>query len=63
MIKDILEEGRDQLDFTEFLDLMTARVSNKDTKEDLRKVFNLFDDEKSGYISLKTLKRVMRDLG
>ena len=44
MIKDILEEGRDQLDFTEFLDLMTARVSNKDTKEDLRKVFNLFDD-------------------
>ena len=42
---------------------MTARVSNKDTKEDLRKVFNLFDDEKSGYISLKTLKRVMRDLG
>ena len=63
MIKDILEEGRDQLDFTEFLDLMTARVSNKDTKEDLRKVFNLFDDEKSGFISLKTLKRVMRDLG
>lgn len=63
MIKDVLEEGRDQMDFNEFLDLMTARVSNKDTREDLKKVFNLFDDEKSGYISIKNLKRVIRDLG
>lgn len=60
MIKDILDEGRDQLDFNEFLDLMTARVSNKDTREDLKKVFNLFDDEKSGFISIKTLKKVVR---
>ena len=44
MIKDIVDEGRDQLDLTEFLELMTARVSTKDTKEDLRKVFNLFDE-------------------
>lgn len=63
MIKDVLEEGRDQMDFNEFLDLMTARVSNKDTREDLKKVFNLFDDEKSGYITIKNLKRVIRDLG
>lgn len=51
------------MEFTEFLDLMTARVSNKDTREDLRKVFTLFDDEKSGFISIKTLKRVVKDLG
>ena len=45
MVRDIVEEeGRDQLDFTEFLELMTARVSTKDTKEDLKKVFNLFDE-------------------
>ncbi len=42
---------------------MTARVSNKDTREDLKKVFHLFDDEKTGYISMKNLKRVIRDLG
>lgn len=63
MIQDLLSEGRDQVDFNEFLDLMTARVSNKDTREDLKKVFNLFDEEKSGYISMSTLKRVIRDLG
>jgi centrin-1 len=44
MIADLLDEDRDQLDFNEFLDLMTARVSSKDTKEDLKKVFHLFDD-------------------
>ena len=44
MISDLLQEDRDQLDFNEFLDLMTQRVSSKDTREDLKKVFSLFDD-------------------
>lgn len=63
MIQDLLADGRDQVDFNEFLDLMTARVSNKDTREDLRKVFNLFDEEKSGYITINILKKVIRELG
>jgi centrin-1 len=63
MISDLVEEGRGQIDFNDFLELMTARVSNKDTREDLKKVFNLFDDEKSGYISIKSLKKVIKDLG
>ena len=63
MIQDLLADGRDQVDFNEFLDLMTARVSNKDTREDLRKVFNLFDEEKSGYITINNLKKVIRELG
>ena len=37
------------IDFAEFLDLMTARISDKDSKEDIEKVFKLFDDEKTGY--------------
>jgi Ca2+-binding EF-hand superfamily protein len=32
MISDIVDEGTNQIDFNTFLDLMTARVSNKDTK-------------------------------
>ena len=37
--------------------------SDKDSKEDIGKVFNLFDDDKSGKISLRNLKRVARELG
>lgn len=42
---------------------MTARVSDRDTKESIRKLFNLFDDEKSGFISMKNLRKVVKELG
>lgn len=29
----------------------------------MKKIFNLFDEEKCGFISLKTLKKVIKDLG
>lgn len=32
MINDIVEEGTAELDFDQFLDLMTARISNKDSR-------------------------------
>ena len=43
MINDLVEEGTDDLEFADFLDLMTARISNKDSREDMKKVFMLFD--------------------
>ncbi len=42
---------------------MTAKMSDNDSKEDIRKVFKLFDEEGNGYIDLKDLKRVCRELG
>lgn len=48
MISDLDADGSGQIDFNEFLDLMTARISDKDSKEDIEKVFKLFDDEKTG---------------
>ena len=63
MIRDAVDDGIANMDFDQFLDLMTQRVSQRDNREDLRKIFNLFDEEKSGFISLKTLQRVIKDLG
>jgi Ca2+-binding EF-hand superfamily protein len=37
--------------------------SDKDTKEDIQKVFNLFDDDQTGKVSLRNLKRVAKELG
>ena len=42
---------------------MTARISDKDSKDDIEKVFKLFDDEKNGFISIKNLRRVAKELG
>eukprot|EP00940_MAST-03C_sp_MAST-3C-sp2_P000336 g336.t1 len=63
MIGDIDTDGSGSIDFEEFLDMMTAKMSDKDSKADIQKVFNLFDDDKTGKITLKNLKRVAKELG
>lgn len=63
MIGDIDKDGSGEIDFDEFLDLMTARMSDKDSKEDIQKVFTLFDDDKTGFITLQNMKRVASELG
>lgn len=40
-----------------------AVQSDKDTKEDIQKVFNLFDDDQTGHITLRNLRRVAKELG
>jgi Ca2+-binding EF-hand superfamily protein len=34
----------------------------KDTRESMRRVFALFDDEKTGFISIKNLRRVVKEI-
>ena len=63
MIQDIDKDGDGDVNFDEFLDMMTSRLAGSDTKEDIQKIFELFDDDKTGYISLQNLKRVAIELG
>ena len=62
MIGDIDKDNDGSIDFEEFLDMMTAKMSDKDTREDIQKVFNLFDDDQTGRITLRNLKRVAKEL-
>lgn len=66
MIADLDRDGTGEIDFDEFLDIFSLRMGGAgggDSKEEIQKIFNLFDDEKKGYISLQNLKRVARCLG
>merc|ERR1711906_23196 len=63
MISDLDKNKSGAIDFEEFLDMMTARMSDKDTREDIGKVFRLFDDDTSGSITIRNLRRVARELG
>ena len=63
MISDLDKNKSGTIDFEEFLDMMTARMSDKDTREDIAKVFRLFDDDNTGTITLRNLRRVARELG
>ncbi|ROL41094.1 Centrin-1 [Anabarilius grahami] len=63
MIADIDKEGSGVINFNDFLSMMTQKMSEKDSKEEILKAFRLFDDDCTGKISFKNLKRVAKELG
>ena len=63
MISDIDKDGSGTIDFSEFLEMMTAKMSEKDSREEILKAFRLFDDDETGKISFRNLKRVAKELG
>ncbi|KAH6565869.1 hypothetical protein BASA60_009728 [Batrachochytrium salamandrivorans] len=53
MMMDIDKSGSGMIDFNEFLELMTAKMADKDSREEILKAFKLFDDDETGKISFK----------
>jgi len=63
MVADIDKDGSGTIDFEEFLAMMTVKMSERDSREEIMKAFRLFDDDETGKISFKNLKRVAKELG
>merc|ERR1712039_1078804 len=61
-IADLDSDGT-AIGFDDFLDAITQKLGDKETRDGIYKIFNLFDDDKSGTITLKNLKRVSKELG
>jgi len=63
MIAELDKDGSGMVDFPEFLEMMTTKMGERDSKEEILKAFRLFDDDETGKISFKNLKRVAKELG
>jgi centrin-1 len=70
MIAELDKDGSGQIEFHEFFEMMTTRPSDNESREEVHKVFITFDPQKtgknhhySGFISLKDLRKVAKDLG
>ena len=51
------------INFDHFLDSITAKLGNKETKDGIARIFDLFDDDSSGTINVHNLRRVAKELG
>lgn len=47
----------------EFIHLASAKMGERDTREEIMKVFDLFDEDHTGKITFRNLKRVVQELG
>merc|ERR1711904_329926 len=63
MVADLDADGSGEIEFGEFLDVMTAKISDKNTKEEIDRIFKLFDKDRNGTLEADDLSRVCKELG
>ena len=56
------KEGQVTIDFNDFLDIMTTKMSERDSEQELSKAFILFGQSKD-HITFEDLKTIARELG
>ncbi|KAF8405026.1 hypothetical protein HHK36_009922 [Tetracentron sinense] len=63
MIADVDKDGSGAIDFDEFVHMMTPKIGERDTKEELMKAFHILDQDKNGKISVMDIRSIAKDLG
>lgn len=69
-IKEMLEsrnklnkDGNNTLTYEEFKAMMEEKMATRNEREEIAKAFKLFDDDETGVVSLRNLRRVAKELG
>lgn len=63
MLSDIDKAPTEQITYEEFVSLTAHKMPDRDSKEEIMKVFKLFDEDDSGFITFRNLKRICQELG
>merc|ERR1711937_1047470 len=61
LIHSVDDDGDGEMDWDDFLRMMEVKILNKDPKDDLLKAFRLFDDDGTGFVTFKNIKRVAKE--
>eukprot|EP01050_Picozoa_sp_SAG11_P007855 SAG11_NODE_666_length_7841_cov_24.388272_9_plen_153_part_00 len=62
IIVEVDREGTGTIEFPEFLSIMTEKISSRDPDEEIAKAFHLFDEDQTGVITLKNMRRIAKEL-
>ncbi|KAK8871001.1 hypothetical protein M9Y10_008914 [Tritrichomonas musculus] len=63
MIREVDADGKDKIDFLEFLALMSRQMRQSDIEDELREAFKVFDREGDGFITPQNLRTLLISLG
>eukprot|EP00806_Schmidingerella_arcuata_P006121 Macronucleus_6570.p1 GENE.Macronucleus_6570~~Macronucleus_6570.p1 ORF type:complete len:151 (+),score=30.12 Macronucleus_6570:1-453(+) len=64
MIKEVDDDGNEEIDFDEFQKVMARNnKQEKDTDQDLKRGFEIFDADHDDQISMEDLRQLMQSLG
>ncbi|XP_050531200.1 uncharacterized protein LOC126899949 [Daktulosphaira vitifoliae] len=63
MLCSINKQHTGHISFDDFVTLMSQKMADKDSREEIMKAFKLFDDNCTGKISFDNLKRIAQELG
>ena len=63
LMREYDRDGAGQIEYPDFLEIMTHKIQERDPVEEILKAFKLFDEDNTGRISVRNLRRVARELG
>ncbi|CDW86069.1 UNKNOWN [Stylonychia lemnae] len=62
VMKDMDADGSGTVEFDEFKQLMKVKIKERNSEEELRRSFRIYDEDDTGKISFADLKRVAQEL-
>jgi len=63
MVNEVDSDGNGSIDFPEFLSMMSRKMKEADSEEEIKEAFRVFDVNNNGFITAKELRKVMTNLG
>eukprot|EP00397_Hematodinium_sp_SG-2012_P057759 GEMP01072496.1.p1 GENE.GEMP01072496.1~~GEMP01072496.1.p1 ORF type:complete len:154 (-),score=43.49 GEMP01072496.1:368-829(-) len=63
MLRDIGRDSTQAISFEDFCAIMGGKMGMRNSREEILKIFKLFDEDDTGKISFRNLKRVAQEIG